>query len=721
MRDPFQSGRRKWRFRRLMELDSWIDSTLWESGQDVAETYERIVIFMRRFRVGGVARALNEAASEALTLSVAGAMLALSLAIPAFEEIGSDWRNQSEFSVTFLDRYGNEIGRRGILQDASVELEELPDHLVKAVLATEDRRFFTHFGIDVIGTFRALVENARAGVVVQGGSSITQQVAKNLFLSNERTLQRKIKEAYLALWLEANLSKREILKLYFDRSYMGGGTFGLAAASEFYFGKPVAEIDLSEAAIMAGLFKAPARYAPHINLPAARARANEVLSNMVQAGFMTEGQVIAARRDPARVVEREKSRSPDYFLDWAFEQTKQMVDGRERVLVVQASLDPRLQEAAEAAVESSLRESGGTYNVRQAALVAMEPDGTVRAMVGGRDYGDSTFNRATNALRQPGSSFKAYVYAAAFEHGFSPESVVLDGPVSIGNWSPGNYSNRYHGRVSLLTAFTHSYNTVPVRLSISMGRQPIADMAARLGIATPIRVTRSLPLGPSEVTVLDQATGFSAFASGGLRAEPTGVLRITTPSGDVLYDRIANPPERKRVLDQRLAQDMVKMMHNVVENGTGRRARIPGVPAAGKTGTTQAYRDAWFVGFTGSYTAAVWFGNDNFSKTARLTGGRLPAETWQKFMRLAHVNAPVKPLPGIPLPAEPPPETPVAGADGEVDPSLVAATQRLSPASLEAIQRLQRRFRRDVSSRGEPVREAALRGEPDPAEAPPAQ
>lgn len=717
MRDPFQSGRRKWRFRRLMEFDSWIDSTLWESGQDLSQGYERVVIFMRRFRLAGVARGLNELASETLTLSVAGALLALALAIPAFDEIGSDWRSQSDYSVTFLDRYGSEIGRRGILQDASVEPEELPDHLVKAVLATEDRRFFTHFGIDVIGTFRAFVENARAGGVVQGGSSITQQVAKNLFLSNERTLQRKIKEAYLALWLEANLSKREILKLYFDRSYMGGGSFGLAAASEFYFGKPVQEIDLSEAAIMAGLFKAPARYAPHINLPAARARANEVLSNMVQAGFMTEGQVIAARRNPATVVEREKSRSPDYFLDWVFEQTKNVVDGSERVLVVQTSLDPRLQESAEAAVESSLRESGDTYNVRQAALVAMEPEGTVRAMVGGRDYGESTFNRATNALRQPGSSFKAYVYAAAFEHGYSPESVVLDGPVSIGNWSPGNYSHRYHGRVTLLTAFTHSFNTVPVRLSIAMGRQPIADMAERLGVATPIRVTRSLPLGPSEVTVLDMATGYSAFASGGLRAEPTGILRIATPSGEVLYDRIENPPERKRVLDQQIAEDMVMMMHNVVDNGTGRRAGLPGVPAAGKTGTTQAYRDAWFVGFTGNYTAAVWFGNDNFSKTARLTGGRLPAETWQKFMRLAHVNVPLKPLPGIPLPSEPPAETPVADADSGVDPSLVAATQRLSPAALDTLQRLQQRFRQAVSVRGEPLREAALRRQSERVEA----
>jgi penicillin-binding protein 1A len=721
MRDPFQSSGRKQRFRRLLEFDSWIDSTLWESGQDLGEAYEDVVIFMRRFRLRGVARGASELASEGLTLSVAGALVALSLAVPAFDTIRGDWRAQSDFSVTFLDRYGNEIGKRGILQDATVQLEELPDHLIKAVLATEDRRFFTHFGIDVIGTIRALVENTRAGTVVQGGSSITQQVAKNVFLSNERTLERKIKEAWLALWLEANVSKREILKLYFDRAYMGGGTFGIAAAADFYFGKPVQELDLAESAILAGLFKAPSRFAPHINLPAARARANEVLSNMVQAGYMTEGQVILARRNPARVVERAKSRSPDYFLDWAFERTKRMVDGNERVLVVRTSLDPRLQEAAEAAVESSLRESGSSFNVRQAALVAMEPDGTVRAMVGGRDYGESTFNRATNALRQPGSSWKVYVYAAALENGYAPDSVVVDGPVSIGNWSPQNYNRRFHGRVTLTTALTHSYNTVPVRLSISMGRQPIADMAERLGVATPIRVTRSLPLGTSEITVLDMATGYAAFASGGYKAEPSPILEITTTDATVLYDRTGAPPQRERVLAPEVAEGMNQMLHNVVENGTGRRARLPGINAAGKTGTTQAYRDAWFIGYTGNYVASVWFGNDEFSRTARLTGGRLPAETWQKFMRLAHLNVPPKPLPGLPAPVTPPDGTPVAGADGDVDPALVAATQRLSPASLGTLQRLEQRFRQAVSSREEPMREAALRPVSSERELTPAQ
>ena len=305
MHDPFGGGgeRTNWR-QRLLGLDSWIDSSLNEAGHGLLDGYERLCNFMHRFKAEGFRRILSELASESYSLGVLGMLVLLAFAVPAFDEIGTDWRNQADFAVTFLDRYGNPIGRRGIMQDDTVELGDLPDNLIKAVLSTEDRRFFQHFGIDIMGTLRAVVENARAGGVVQGGSSITQQLAKNLFLSNERTLQRKIKEAYLALWLEANLSKREILKLYLDRAYMGGGTFGVGAAAEFYFGKKVQDLDLSECALLAGLFKAPTRYAPHINLPAARLRANEVLTNMVQAGYMTEGQVVAARQHPAVPVER---------------------------------------------------------------------------------------------------------------------------------------------------------------------------------------------------------------------------------------------------------------------------------------------------------------------------------------------------------------------------------------------------------------------------------
>ncbi len=706
MKDPFRSESHiRWR-QRLLALDGWIDSTLFDAGRGLGDIWDGFAAFMRRFRAEGAWRGVSELASEGFSLGVAGALLMLALAVPAFDEIGKDWRTQSDFSVTFLDRYGNVIGKRGVLQDDTVPLEELPDHLVQAVLATEDRRFFTHFGIDFMGTARALVENARAGGVVQGGSSITQQLAKNLFLSNERTLQRKIKEAYLALWLEANLSKREILKLYLDRAYMGGGTSGVGAAAEFYFGKKVSDIDLSESAMLAGLFKAPTRYAPHINLPAARARANDVLTNMVEAGFMTEGQVVGARRDPASVVERTQIASADYFLDWAFEQVKRHVDGRERVLVARTTLDMRLQKAAEAAIESTLRESGDSYNVRQSALVSMEPDGSVRAMVGGRDYGVSTFNRAVNALRQPGSSFKPYVYATALETGqYTPDTVVVDAPVSIGNWSPQNYGRSFKGRLSLRDALRQSLNTVAVRLSIATGRQPIADLAHAMGVTTVLRVTRSLALGSSELTVLDQAAGYSVFANGGYRVEPQGLLQIRTSSGKTVYDALANPRPLQRVLSEGTVAAMTDMLHAVVEAGTGRRARLPGVQAAGKTGTTNAYRDAWFVGYTGNYTTAVWFGNDNYEPTKRLTGGILPAMTWAKFMRVAMAYEEIKPLLGLPPPANE--REPLVAEAGE-DESLFdpGASGRLAPETSDALGRLEERLREATADAS--VRQAAL-------------
>jgi penicillin-binding protein 1A len=692
-----------WR-QRLLGLDSWIDSTLHESGHGLTEGYERLTNFMHRFKAEGIRRWVFEFLSEGYSLGVVGVLVLLAFAVPAFDEIGKDWRQQSDFAVTFLDRYGNVIGRRGILQDDTIELEDLPDNLVKAVLATEDRRFFTHFGIDFMGTFRALVENARAGGVVQGGSSITQQLAKNLFLSNERTLQRKIKEAYLALWLEANLTKREILKLYLDRAYMGGGTFGVGAASEFYFGKQVQDLDLAESALLAGLFKAPTRYAPHINLPAARARANEVLSNIVQAGFMTEGQVLGARRHPAVAVERSQLASADYFLDWAFEQVKRHVDGKDKVLFARTTLDMRLQKAAEAALESTLRESGEAYDVRQGAIVSMEPDdGAIRAMVGGRDYGVSTFNRAVNALRQPGSSFKPYVYATALETGkYTPDTWVVDAPISIGNWSPQNYGRSYKGRLTLRDALRQSLNTVAVRLSVATGRQPIADLATQLGVTTPLKVTRSLALGSSELTVLDQAIGYSVFANGGYRVEPRGLVDIRTPSGRIVYDAAEHAEPRQRVLQETTVLGMVDMLHTVVEAGTGRRARLPGINVAGKTGTTNAYRDAWFVGFTGNFTTAVWLGNDNYQPTNRLTGGILPAATWAKYMRVAMAYEVPVPLPGLP---PPPPTDEQLIADTGDGTSLLdpGASGRLAQATAATLGRLEERFKKAAAAK-----EAAL-------------
>src|SRR5690348_15429276 len=438
----------KRRLRRFaLGLDAFVDSSLFRSARSAREAYQRYATFMDRFHASGWRRAFAEFFSEAATMGAGGFVLLLALALPAFRETSDDdWLKKSDLAVTFLDRYGNEVGSRGIRHNDSIPLDEFPDHLIKAVLATEDRRFYDHFGVDLMGTFRALATNARAGGVVQGGSTITQQLAKNLFLSNERTLERKVKEAFLAMWLEARLTKNEILKLYLDRAYMGGGTFGVDAAAQYYFNKSARDVNLSEAAMLAGLFKAPTKFAPHINLPAARARANVVLDNLVAANMMPEVQVFGARRNPATPVDRRDERAPNYYLDYAFDEMKKLVATfpkslHERVFVVRTGLDVNLQREAENAVESMLRQYGNDYKARQAAAVVLDLDGAIRAMVGGRDYGQSQFNRATDALRQPGSSFKPYVYATALSNGFKPTSIVVDGPVCLGNWCPQNYSH----------------------------------------------------------------------------------------------------------------------------------------------------------------------------------------------------------------------------------------------------------------------------------------
>nr|CAD6611394.1 penicillin-binding protein [Rhizobium sp. Khangiran2] len=650
--DPTNSQKQPRRKRHLLlRIDSWIDSTVWNLGFRLGEIWEEITIFFRRFRVRGWKKAVFELAGEAMTLGTAGAVVLLALAMPAFEETKEDWRNRGDFAVTFLDRYGNTIGHRGIIHEDSVPIDELPDHLIKAVLATEDRRFFDHFGIDFFGLARAMNENAKAGGVVQGGSTLTQQLAKNLFLTNERSFERKIKEAFLALWLEANLSKKEILAYYLDRAYMGGGTFGAAAASQFYFGKNITEVNLAESAMLAGLFKAPAKYAPHVNLPAARARANEVLTNLVQGGMMSEGQVIGARRSPATVIDRAEVKAPDYFLDWAFDEVQRLAKTgkvKERSVIVRTTLDMGLQQAAEAAVESSLREYGESYRSKQGALVLVENGGAVRAMVGGRDYGESQFNRATRALRQPGSSFKLYTYAAAMEKGFTPESVVSDAPVTWRGWSPQNYGRSYKGRVTLMTAMSQSYNTVPVRLAKDeLGTERIAQLAKDMGIETPLRTDKTIPLGTSEVTVLDQATAYAVMPAGGLQSRRHGIAQVVGYGGDVLYDFQRDEPPPRRVLSEQATSSMNRILTNIPYNGTARRAALDGVLTAGKTGTSQSYRDAWFVGFTGNYTAAVWFGNDDYTPMNNMTGGSLPAMTFKKLMDYAHQGIELKPIPGI--------------------------------------------------------------------------
>ncbi|MDJ1159041.1 PBP1A family penicillin-binding protein [Chelatococcus sp. SYSU_G07232] len=645
--------------RAALAFDSWLDASLYEAGRRGADAWERFSSWADRLSVSGGWRLVTELADEALTLGAGGSVVLLALAVPAFRETSDDWLKQQELAVIFLDRYGNEIGKRGIRHDDSLKLEEFPDHLIKAVLATEDRRFYEHFGIDIVGTMRALSANARASGVVQGGSSITQQLAKNLFLTNERSIERKIKEAFLALWLESRLTKNEILKLYLDRAYMGGGAFGAAASAEFYFGKSVKDVTLAEAAMLAGLFKAPTRFAPHVNLPAARARANVVLSNMVEAGFLTEGQIQTARRHPATPIDRKRETSPDYYLDFAFNEVKRMADegklGQERVVTVKTALDASIQARAEAALENSLRQHGKEYGARQGAIVVMLPDGAVRAMVGGRDYGMSQFNRATDALRQPGSAFKPFVYATALAAGlYKPTSIVVDRPVCIGNWCPNNYSRSYAGSMPLTVALAKSINTIPVQMSLALGkgnakvgRARIIETARAMGLTTDLKDTTSLPIGAAEVTVIDMAAGYAVFANAGRRAAPYAALEIRNARGETIWRHDRDAPQPKQVLPLSVVADMNMMLNQVVEAGTGRRAIIEGVQVAGKTGTTNAYRDAWFVGYSGNLVASVWLGNDDYSSTHNMTGGTLPAMTWHEVMAPAHQGIELKPLPGI--------------------------------------------------------------------------
>lgn len=635
----------------LIGLDAWIDNMLYRIGAALADCWEQFTIFSHRFRVRGIKRLVVEVFDETLTLGLIGLVLFTAIGLSIFEMTEKDWRAKEDINATFLDRRGNFIGQRGVLHSEDVPIEEMPDYVIKAVLATEDRRFFDHWGIDFYGLSRALSQNVQANGVVQGGSTLTQQLAKNLFLTNERTLKRKIKEAYLAIWLEANLNKREILQLYLDRAYMGGGNFGIAAASKFYFGKDVRNLSLAEAAMLVGLFKAPGKYAPHVNLPAARARANVVLSNLIDDGLMTEGQIVGARRNPASVITRFKHDSPDYFLDWAFDEIRKMEElPREPMLVIRTTLDTGLQKAAEEAVLFHLRQYGKQYHASQAAVVILDNDGSVRAIVGGRDYSESQFNRATQASRQTGSSFKPYVYAVAMENGLTPKSIVTDAPINWGGWAPRNYGRGYAGRVDVATALVKSFNTVPVRIAyqyLHRSTKKISDLVKAMGVESPLSNHKTLVLGTSGMTVLDQATGFNVFANGGIAGNRHGFTQIFSIDGRLLWDWNKDAPKPRRVLSEKAAQYMNSMLVQVPERGTGRRAALPMTRVAGKTGTTQAYRDAWFVGYTGNYTAAVWMGNDNFSPMSRLTGGIVPAMIWQRIMQYAHQNIALRPIPGL--------------------------------------------------------------------------
>jgi len=635
-----------------MGLDGLISSTVFEVMDGLRRFWIAYTSFLYRFRITGLKRIVVDLLDDAATFGTVFAVGVITVALPTLTETDDIWNSGRKYAVTFTDTNGEIIGRRGILQDDAIPLDEIPPHLVKAVLATEDVRFFQHFGVDVLGTARAMVANAKAQNVVQGGSTLTQQLAKNLFLSPERSLRRKVHEAFLALWIEARLSKAEILKLYLDRTYLGGGTYGMEAAAQFYFGKSVRDVNLAEAAVLAGLFKAPSSYAPHVNPEAAKARASIVLGRMLEVGYITQGEFLDATQHPAKTVSHENYASPDYFLDWAYKETLQLIEQQsltdDYVVEVKTTIDLDMQRAAKEEIAKVLETEGPRYHATQAALVSMTPAGAVKAIIGGRDYEESQFNRATDALRQPGSAFKPFVYLAALLDGMTPETPILDGPITIGNWSPRNYSHRYAGRTNLITALAKSYNTVPVRIMAQIGRKKIIDATHLVGVHSEIQSVPSMVLGANGMTVLDITTGYATFANDGKLSEPHTVLEIRRASGELIYTREKNTPPAKQVIPEHVAADMNRMMGQVVTAGTARRADLGYTPVAGKTGTTQSYRDAWFVGFTGKYVTGVWYGNDDYSPTNKATGGSIPAMTWKAFMlRADRAKTPVS-LAGLP-------------------------------------------------------------------------
>ena len=569
--------------------------------------------------------------------------------------------------VTILDDRGRLIARRGLTQGRMVRAQDLPDYVSGAFIAIEDRRFRSHIGVDPIGLARAAFQNMLAGHVVQGGSTITQQLAKNLFLDPGRTFDRKMQEAMLALYLESRYSKDQILTLYLNRIYFGAGVFGIEAASQKFFGKHASELGLTEAAIIAGSVKAPARYNPLSDSDAGLARARIVLGAMQSAGFIDENTRVLAQATRPRIVRANGTPGSGWFADWVMAHLSDIVAPSEQPVIVETSFDLETQMLAEQAVVHGLAAEGEQFQASQAALVAMTPDGAIRAMVGGRAYGGSGFNRATDAVRQPGSAFKPFVYLTALEQGHTPDETVNDGPVDIRGWKPQDYEGRFKGEIPLIRAFAESSNSVAAQLTAEVGPKEVARTAHRLGIASPLAEVASLALGTSGVTPLELTGAYAPFANGGNAAAPFGVLRVRTRSGKILYQR--RPAGLGAVMSTNDNMQMTRLLQEVTATGTGRAARLEDRPTAGKTGTTQDFRDAWFVGFTADLVCGVWIGNDNNAPMRKATGGALPARIFHRFMSGAEETMPVRPLAGsnIMASAQPPDGVEPPPADDKPD------------------------------------------------------
>jgi penicillin-binding protein 1A len=554
-------------------------------------------------------------------------------------------------TIEIVGADGSVLAERGEMAGANVALKDLPPYLPKAFIAIEDRRFYSHFGIDPWGILRAAVANVLHRGVSQGGSTLTQQLAKNLFLTQERTFQRKLQEVELALWLERKYSKNEILELYLNRVYFGSGAYGVEAAAQRYFGKSAKNVTLAEAAMLAGLVKSPSRLAPNRNPDGAEKRAQTVLAAMAEAKFITEAQAEASIARPIASVKPAGAGTVNYVADWVGEVLDDLIGQIEQSIVVETTIDPKLQAVAEAAVIDELAAKSVKFDVTQGALVAMSPDGAVRAMVGGRNYSESQYNRAVTAKRQPGSAFKPFVYLTAIEAGLTPQTVRLDAPIEVKGWKPENYTHQYFGPVTLTQALAMSLNTVAVRLGLEVGPRNVVRTAHRLGISSKLEPNASIALGTSEVSLTELVGAYTPFANGGFAISPHVVTKIRTLDGKLLYMR--QPDQQpNQVIEPRNVAAMNVMMEETLISGTARKAEIPGWQAAGKTGTSQDFRDAWFIGYTANLVTGVWLGNDDNSPTKKATGGGLPVEVWTRFMRAALQGVPVANLP-VPQAASP--------------------------------------------------------------------
>jgi penicillin-binding protein 1A len=565
-------------------------------------------------------------------------------------------------AFTFLDVGGNEVGHRGAIVGERLKLEEMPDFLPAAFIAMEDRRFYHHNGIDPLGLGRALLLDLRARHWVSGGSTISQQTAKIVYTNQQRTMSRKLIELIDAAGLEKSLSKQQILQLYLNRIYLGSGAYGVDGAARVYFGSGARHLTLAQAAMLATLTRAPSVFSPRRDLLRAQQRASLVLDSMVENGAITQAAADEARAHPAVITDRASSEARNYFLDAAADEATRVatVNGvaPSADMTVHTTLEPKVQEAARLAALRTINRLGKKTRTSEAAVVMMKPDGAVSALIGGVDYQDSVFNRATQAHRQPGSAFKPFVYLAALESGLSPWETRDDEAVDINGYKPANFGGKSYGTLTLADALAHSVNTITVNLAQEVGVRNVVAAARRLGITSPLEANASLALGTSEVTPLELTAAYAAFANGGYRVSPYMVTQVDI-GGKTLYQRHAPPPAR--VIAQSVNRDLTAMLYGVILNGTGGYASLHGREAAGKTGTTQDSHDAWFVGFTTDYVAAAWVGNDDSSPTRGVTGGTLPAYIWRDAMLAAEQGLPLKPLDKS---VQPPPEDQTLMASG---------------------------------------------------------